>query len=29
MVELVALAFLVAGAIALVGWWNGPDIPRH
>jgi cytochrome c-type biogenesis protein CcmH/NrfG len=29
MFEIVAVVFVIGCAVALVGWWNGPDIPRN
>jgi hypothetical protein len=26
--EIVVLVFVVAGVVAAVEWWKGPDIPR-
>ena len=28
MFEIVAVVFATAMVVALVQWWNGPDIPR-
>ncbi len=28
MVVVVSVIFVVGCAVALVGWWRGPDIPR-
>jgi hypothetical protein len=28
MFEIVAVVFVIGCAVALVGWWNGPDVPR-
>jgi hypothetical protein len=28
MIEIAVLSVLIVGAIALVGWWHGPEIPR-
>jgi len=27
MIEIAVISFFVVGAIVLVGWWRGPEIP--